>query len=108
MVTLSLTKEARIYNGKKTIKNSNIWRLNNMLMYNQQIIEEIKKREIKPLQYCKVISLQLIKKRKKKEIKIGIEMNENENKTTQNIWDTVKAVHIITGLPQETRKMSNK
>ena len=63
-----------------------------MLMYNQQIIEEIKKREIKPLQYCKVISLQLIKKRKKKEIKIGIEMNENENKTTQNIWDTVKSV----------------
>ena len=61
-------------------------------MYNQQIIEEIKKREIKPLQYCKVISLQLIKKRKKKEIKIGIEMNENENKTTQNIWDTVKSV----------------
>ena len=28
---------------KKTIKNSNIWRLNNMLLNNQQIIEEIKK-----------------------------------------------------------------
>ena len=28
----------------------------------------------------------------KKEIKICIEMNENENKTTQNLWDTVKAV----------------
>ena len=27
---------------KKTIKNSNIWRLNNMLLNNQQIIEEIK------------------------------------------------------------------
>ena len=26
------------------------------------------------------------------EIKICIEMNENENKTTQNLWDTVKAV----------------
>ena len=50
---------------KKTIKNSNIWRLNNMLLNNQQITEEIKK--------C-------------------IEMNENENKTTQNLWDTVKAV----------------
>ena len=25
------------------------------------------------------------------EIKICIEMNENENKTTQNLWDTVKA-----------------
>ena len=33
--------------GKKTIKNSNIWRLNNMLMYNQQIIEEIKKKRNK-------------------------------------------------------------
>ena len=38
-------------------------------------------------------------------------MNENENTTTQNLWDTVKAVlrvHSITGLPQETRKKSNK
>ena len=26
------------------------------------------------------------------EIKIWIEMNENENTTTQNLWDTVKAV----------------
>ena len=41
---------------KKIIKNSNIWRLNNTLLNNQQIIEEIKK-----------------------EIKICIEMNENEN-----------------------------
>ena len=31
---------------RKTIKNSNIWRLNNMLLNNQQITEEIKK-EIK-------------------------------------------------------------
>ena len=31
---------------KKNIKNTNIWRLNNMLLNNQQIIEEIKK-EIK-------------------------------------------------------------
>ena len=28
---------------KKIIENSNIWRLNNMLLNNQQIIEEIKK-----------------------------------------------------------------
>ena len=41
----------------------------NMLLNNQQITEEIKK-----------------------EIKIRIEMNENENTTTQNLWDTVKAV----------------
>ena len=55
--------------GKKTIKNTDIWRLNNMLLNNQQITEEIKK-----------------------EIKICIEMNENENKTTQNLWDSVKAM----------------
>ena len=48
---------------KKIIKNSNIWRLNNMLLNNQQIIEEIKK-----------------------EIKICIEMNENENTTTQILF----------------------
>ena len=39
-----------------------------MLLNNQQIIEEIKK------------------------IKICIETNENEKITTQNLWDTVKAV----------------
>ena len=55
--------------GKKNIKNTNIWRLNNTLLNNQQITEEIKK-----------------------EIKICIEKNENENTTTQNLWDSVKAV----------------
>ena len=40
-----------------------------MLLNNQQITEEIKK-----------------------EIKICIETNENENTTTQNLWDTIKAV----------------
>ena len=54
---------------RKIIKNSNIWRLNNTLLNNQQITEEIRN-----------------------EIKICIEMNENENTTTQNLWDTVKAV----------------
>ena len=54
--------------GKK-IKNANMQRLNNMLLNNQQITEEIKK-----------------------EIKICIETNENENTTTQNLWDSVKAV----------------
>ena len=53
--------------GRKTIKN--IWRLNNTLLNNQQITEEIKK-----------------------EVKIGIETNENENMTTQNLWDSIKAV----------------
>ena len=58
-----------VYNRKKTIKNKNIWRLNNTFLNTQQTTEEIKK-----------------------EIKICIEMNENENTTTQNLWDTVKAV----------------
>ena len=40
-----------------------------MLLNNQQNTEEIKK-----------------------EIKICTEMNENENTTTQNLWDTIKAV----------------
>ena len=40
-----------------------------MLLNNQQITEEIKK-----------------------EIKICIETNEDGNTTTQNLWDTVKAV----------------
>ena len=55
--------------GEKTIKNSNIWRLNNTLLNNQQITEEIKA-----------------------EIITCIEMNDSENTTTQNLWDTVKAV----------------
>ena len=40
-----------------------------MLLNNQQVTEEIKK-----------------------EIKICIETNEDGNTTTQNLWDTVKAV----------------
>ena len=43
--------------------------MNNTLLNKQQITEEIKK-----------------------EIKICIETNENENTTTQNLWDTIKAV----------------
>ena len=43
--------------------------MNNTLLNNQQITEEIKK-----------------------DIKICIERNENENTTTPNLWDTVKAV----------------
>ena len=36
-------------------------------------------------------------------------MNENENTTTQNLWDTVKAVlrGKFIAIPQETRKKSN-
>ena len=40
-------------------------------------------------------------------------MNENENTTTQNLWDLVKSsakweVHSSTSLPKETRDKSNK
>ena len=47
------------------------------------------------------------------EIKICIETNENENTTTRNLWDSVKAVlrgRFIsnTSLPQETGEKSNK
>jgi len=39
-------------------------------------------------------------------------MNENENTTTQNLWDTVKKsakgkAHSNTGIPQETREKSS-
>ena len=51
---------------KKTIKHTNIWRLDNMLLNNQQITEI------------------------RKEIKIGIEINENENTMTQNLRDSIK------------------
>ena len=50
---------------KKTIKNTNIWGLKNTLLNNQQITEEIK---------------------------ICIETSENENMTTQNLWDSIKAM----------------
>ena len=46
---------------RKTITNFSIWRLNHMLLSNQQITEEIKK-----------------------EIKIWIEANDDKNTTTQN------------------------
>ena len=54
---------------RKTIKNTNLWSLNNTFLNNQQIKDEIKKA-----------------------IKVFIEMNENENTTTENPWDSVKAV----------------
>ena len=50
---------------KKSVKNTNIWRLNNTLLNNQDISEEIKK---------------------------YLETNDNENTTTQNLWDAAKAV----------------
>ena len=57
------------YKKKKTVRNKNTWRLNNMFLINQQVTEEIK-REIKKI----------------------IETKDNENMTTQNLWDAAKAV----------------
>ena len=54
---------------KKCVKNTNTWRLNNTLLNNQEIMEEIKG-----------------------EVKKYREKNDNENTTTQNLWDAAKAV----------------
>ena len=54
---------------KKTVRNTNTWRLNNTFLNNQQVTGEIKR-----------------------EIKIFLETNDNENMTTQNLWDAEKAV----------------
>ena len=54
---------------KKPVRNTNTWRLNNTLLNNQQVTEEIKR-----------------------ESKIFLETNDNENMTTQNLWDAAKAV----------------
>ena len=69
---------------KKTAKKYS-WRLLN----NKQVTEEIRK-----------------------EIKKVLDTNDNENKTTQNIWDSAKAVvrevHSNTIIPQETGKALNR
>ena len=75
---------------KKTVKNTNTWRLNSALLNNQEITEEIKE-----------------------EIKKYIETNDNENMMTQDLWDAAKSsskreVYSNTILPQETRNISNK
>ena len=53
---------------KKTVRNTNTWRLNNSFLNNQQVTEEIKR-----------------------EIKKFPATNDNEN-TIQNLWDEAKAV----------------
>ena len=54
---------------KKTVRNTNTRRLNNMFLNNKHVTEEIKR-----------------------EIKNFLETNDNENMTTQNQWDVAKAV----------------
>ena len=47
----------------------------------------------------------------KKEIKKYLKTIDNEDPTTQNLWDATKAdvreIHSNAGLPQKTRKISN-
>ena len=50
-------------------KNTNSWRLNNTLLNNKKVTEEIRK-----------------------EIKRFLETNDNESMTTQNLWDSAKAI----------------
>ena len=54
---------------KKTVKNTNIWRLNNALLNNQEVTEEIKE-----------------------EIKKYLETNDNEYTTALKLWAAAKAV----------------
>ena len=50
---------------KKYVKNTNTWRLNNILLNNQEITEEIKK---------------------------YLERNDSENTTHKSLWDAAKSV----------------
>ena len=54
---------------KKSVRNTNTWRLKNTLLNKQEITEEIKE-----------------------EIKKYLETNDNENTMTQNLWAAAKAV----------------
>ena len=74
---------------KKTVRNTNTWRLNNTFLNNQYVTEEIKR-----------------------EIKKFLETNDNENTTTQKPMRCSKSsskreVYSNTILPQETRKTSD-
>ena len=61
--------ETRYKLQEKNCKNTNTQRLSNVLLNNQRVTEEIKR-----------------------EIKKCLEKNDNENTTTQNLWDAAKAV----------------
>ena len=54
---------------KKSVRNTNTWRVNNTLFNNQEITGEIKE-----------------------EIKKYLDTNDNGNTMTQNLWDAAKAV----------------
>ena len=61
------TENGNLSQGK-TQKHSNLWKLNSMLLNNEQVKNEINE-----------------------EIKKLLKTNENENTTIQNLWDTAKA-----------------
>ena len=54
---------------KKSVRHTKTWRLNNTLLNNHQVTEETKR-----------------------EIKKFLETSDNENTTTQNLWDAAKTV----------------
>ena len=54
---------------KKSVRNTNTWRLNNTFLNTQQVTEEIKR-----------------------EIKKFLKTNDSEHITTQKLWDAAKAV----------------
>ena len=58
---------------KKSVRNTNTWGLNNKFLNNQKVTEKIKT-----------------------EIKNFLETNDNENMTTQNLWDAAKAILRVT------------
>ena len=64
---------------KKTVRNTDTWRLNNTILNNQQVTDEIKK---------------------------FLETNDNENTTTQNLWDAAKAI-LLRGELRENFKALN-
>ena len=61
---------------KKAVRNTNTWILNNRFLNNQQVTEE-----------------------DKRETKKFLETNDNENMTTQNLWDAAKAVLRVKFIP---------
>ena len=71
--------------GEKTAKNTNSWRLNNILLNNKEVTEE-----------------------RRREIKRFLETNDNENTTGFSKSSSKRKVFSNTVLPQETRKASNR
>ena len=66
---LTTTLRLDINYKKKIVRNTNTWRLNITFLNNQHVTGEIKT-----------------------EIRIFLETKDNENTTTQNLWDAAKAV----------------